>query len=41
MTSPYLPILFFFACGIGFAAASVLAFQFVGPRRYNKVRLDA
>lgn len=41
MTSPYLPILFFFACGIGFAAASVLAFQFVGPRRYNKVKLDA
>ncbi len=41
MSSPYLPILFFFACGIGFALASVLLFTFVGPRRYNKVKLDA
>jgi len=41
MSSPYLPILFFFACGVGFAVASVLAFDAIGPKRYNKVKLDA
>lgn len=39
MTSPYLPILFFFACGIAFAALSVLGLRVVGPRRYNSAKM--
>lgn len=40
-TSPYLPILFFFACGVGFAALSVLGFGVIGPRRYSSSKLMA
>ena len=41
MTSPYLPILFFFALGIAFAAVSVLVLGVLGPRKYNAVKLQA
>ncbi len=42
MTSPYLPILFFFACGLGFAALSVLGLGiFLGPKRYNAAKVMA
>lgn len=41
MSSPYLPILFFFACGVGFAALSVLGLRVIGPRRYNATKLQA
>lgn len=40
-TSPYLPILFFFVCGVGFAALSVLGLQVIGPRRYNSAKFLA
>lgn len=40
-TSPYLPILFFFALGIAFACLSVLGLAGVGPRRYNRNKVDA
>lgn len=39
--NPYVPILFFFALGIGFAVVSVLGLKFVGPRRYNAAKLQA
>lgn len=41
MTSPYLPILFFFACGVGFAALSVLGLGVIGPKKYNAVKFQA
>ena len=42
MTSPYVPILIFFACGIGFAALSVLVLGLLlGPRRYNAAKNTA
>jgi len=40
-TSPYLPILFFFACGVAFAVLSVLGLGVIGPRRYNANKLQA
>ncbi|MCH8613843.1 NADH-quinone oxidoreductase subunit A [Arsenicicoccus dermatophilus] len=39
--NPYVPILFLFAMGIGFAALSVLGFGVIGPRRYNRAKLDS
>lgn len=41
MTSPYLPILFFFACGVGFAAVSVFVLANLWPKRYNRAKFDA
>ncbi|WP_168582161.1 NADH-quinone oxidoreductase subunit A [Gephyromycinifex aptenodytis] len=42
MTSPYLPILIFFACGIGFAVLSVLGLGLLlGPKRYNSAKVMA
>ena len=39
MTSPYLPILIFFACGIGFAVLSVLGLGLLlGPKRANAAK---
>ena len=41
MSSPYLPVLFFFACGIGFAAVSVLGLRVFGPRRFNSAKYES
>ncbi len=40
MLAPYLPILLLFALALAFAAFSVCIAPFVGPRRYNKAKLD-
>jgi NADH-quinone oxidoreductase subunit A len=37
----YLPILFLGLLAFGFAAFSVVTGMFVGPKRYNKAKLDA
>ena len=39
--APYIPILGLFALGALFAIFSVAVAPFVGPRRYNKAKLDA
>jgi NADH-quinone oxidoreductase subunit A len=39
--APYIPILGLFALGALFAIFSVGVAPFVGPRRYNKAKLDA
>ncbi|MGH3749525.1 MAG: NADH-quinone oxidoreductase subunit A, partial [Micromonosporaceae bacterium] len=39
--SPYLPIVGMFALALGFAVFSVAVAPLVGPRRYNKAKLDA
>ncbi len=39
--SPYIPILGLFALAAAFALFSVSAAPFIGPRRYNKAKLDA
>jgi len=39
--SPYVPIIGLFALAAGFALFSVSAAPFVGPRRYNRAKLDA
>ena len=39
--NPYVPILFLFALGIAFAVVSVLVFGFIGPKRYNRAKLDS
>jgi NADH-quinone oxidoreductase subunit A len=41
MTNPYVPLLFFAACGVGFAVISVVGLTFVGPKRYNRAKVDA
>src|SRR5674476_1398548 len=41
MTNPYVPLLFLAALGGGFAVLSVVAGAFVGPKRYNRAKLDA
>ncbi len=41
MLSPYVPILGLFALAAAFAVFSVSAAPFIGPRRYNKAKLDA
>jgi NADH-quinone oxidoreductase subunit A len=37
----YLPILFLGLLAFGFAAFSVVTGMLVGPKRYNKAKLDA
>ena len=39
--SPYAPIIGLFALAAAFSLFSVAAARFVGPRRYNKAKLDA
>ncbi len=39
--SPYLPIVGLFALALGFALFSVVTARLVGPRRYNKAKLEA
>ena len=41
MTNPYVPLLFLAACGVGFALVSVLGLSFIGPKRYNRAKVDA
>jgi NADH-quinone oxidoreductase subunit A len=41
MTNPYVPLMFLAACGVGFAVVSVLGLSFVGPKRYNRAKVDA
>ena len=38
---PYLPLVLMFALAGGFAVFSVAVAPFVGPRRYNRAKLDA
>src|SRR3954463_4374035 len=40
MLAPYLPILLLFLLATGFAVFSVGIAPFVGPKRYNKAKLD-
>jgi len=40
MLAPYLPILLLFVVATAFAAGSVLAAPLVGPRRYNRAKLE-
>ena len=40
MLAPYLPILLLFGLALAFATFSVCIAPFVGPRRYNKAKLD-
>jgi NADH-quinone oxidoreductase subunit A len=41
MTNPYVPLLFLAGLGAGFAVLSVVAGALVGPKRYNRAKLDA
>ncbi|MEN3357308.1 MAG: NADH-quinone oxidoreductase subunit [Mycobacteriales bacterium] len=41
MLRPYLPIVVLFALAAAFALFSVTAARFIGPRRYNRAKLDA
>lgn len=41
MSEPYVPILFMLALGLGFAALSVGTSLVVGPKRYNRAKLEA
>jgi NADH-quinone oxidoreductase subunit A len=41
MLSPYVPIVVLFALAAAFAVFSVTVAPFVGPRRYNRAKLDA
>ncbi|GAB3294156.1 NADH-quinone oxidoreductase subunit A [Parasphingorhabdus pacifica] len=38
---PYIPLVLMFALALGFAAFSVAIAPLVGPRRYNRAKLDA
>jgi NADH-quinone oxidoreductase subunit A len=40
MLAPYLPILLLFVLALAFATFSVTIAPFVGPRRYNRAKLD-
>jgi NADH-quinone oxidoreductase subunit A len=40
MLAPYLPILLLFGLALAFATFSVCIAPFIGPRRYNKAKLD-
>ena len=40
MLSPYVPIVVLFAVAAAFAVVSVTAAPLVGPRRYNRAKLD-
>lgn len=41
MTNPYVPILFMLGLGLAFALLSVGTSLVVGPKRYNRAKLDA
>ena len=41
MLDPYLPLVLMFALAGAFALFSVTAAPYIGPRRYNKAKLDA
>ena len=41
MLAPYLPIALLFFLALAFATFSVVIAPFVGPRRYNRAKLDA
>jgi NADH-quinone oxidoreductase subunit A len=41
MLSPYIPIVVLFALAAAFALASVTVAPYLGPRRYNRAKLDA
>ena len=41
MLTPYLPIVAMFALATGFAVFSVGIAGFIGPKRYNRAKLDA
>jgi NADH-quinone oxidoreductase subunit A len=41
MTNQYVPLLFLAAIGAGFAVFSVVGGAFVGPKRYNRAKLDS
>jgi NADH-quinone oxidoreductase subunit A len=41
MLDPYLPLVLMFALAAGFAVFSVAAAPYIGPRRYNRAKLDA
>ncbi|GAA2809977.1 NADH-quinone oxidoreductase subunit A [Saccharopolyspora taberi] len=41
MLDPYIPLVLMFALALGFAVFSVAIAPLVGPRRYNKAKLDA
>ena len=41
MLSPYVPVIVLFALAAGFAVCSVVAGALVGPKRYNRAKLDA
>jgi NADH-quinone oxidoreductase subunit A len=38
---PYLPLVLMFALAAGFALFSVTAAPYIGPRRYNRAKLEA
>ncbi len=40
-SNPYIPILVIGAIGFAFAAFSILASAVIGPKRYNRARLEA
>lgn len=41
MLDPYLPLVLLFVLAAGFALFSVAAAPLIGPRRYNRAKLDA
>ncbi|HEY5475036.1 MAG TPA: NADH-quinone oxidoreductase subunit A, partial [Candidatus Limnocylindrales bacterium] len=41
MTNPYVPLLFLAALGAGFAVLSVVTGAILGPKRYNRAKVDA
>ncbi len=41
MLAPYIPIVALFVVATAFAAGSVLVAPLIGPRRYNRAKLDA
>ena len=41
MLDPYLPLVLMFALAAGFALFSVAVAPYIGPRRYNRAKLDA
>lgn len=41
MLNPYLPLVLLFALAGGFALFSVASAPLIGPRRYNRAKLDA
>ena len=41
MLQPYVPLVLMFALAAAFALFSVAAAPYIGPRRYNRAKLDA